>query len=227
MQDAETIYTRVATACARSNRDPKLVRVLGAIKKQSVESINAFITFCNARGERALIGENYVQEWSEKRASIRGDYECHFIGHLQSNKAKEAVELFSAVQSVDSVKLVSKLNDAAQNRGAVLPLFLQVNISEDEAKSGIDPRMVHELIAAVKGAPALILRGLMTIPKLYSDPQAARLDYRALAALAQNLENELNIPLELSMGMSDDFEIAIEEGATIVRIGSALFGARM
>lgn len=226
MKEAETIYARAAAACARVNRDPTSVRVLGACKKQRPETINTFIKYCNGRGERALLGENYVQEWADKRSQLHGEYEVHFIGHLQSNKAKDAAALFNAVESVDSFKLASKLSDAALSNKRTLAVFIQVNISDDSAKSGVPASECISLVQSLANLTNLTLQGLMTIPRLYEHGDAARSDYRALAALGHAVHEVTGQPCELSMGMSHDFEIAIEEGATIVRVGSALFGAR-
>lgn len=224
MKSAEAILDRVERACRSSGRGPGTVRLLGACKKQPAERINEFIRFMNDRNVRALIGENYVQEAREKRGLLEGDFELHCIGHLQSNKASDAAELFDCVQTVDSEKLARAIATRAVKAGKIVKIFIQVNVSDDGAKSGVSVAEAPVLAAAVSTMPGIKLEGLMTIPRLYESPSGARGDY----ALLRGLSAEMNLErCELSMGMSDDFEIAIEEGATIVRVGSALFGSRI
>ena len=228
MDRAQNIYTAIADVCSRIGRVPKEITLVGASKVQSPETVNEFIAFENAQGRIAHIGENYVQEWEKKASLIKGDYRVHCIGHLQSNKAKKAVELFTVIQSVDSIKLAEKLSQAAQSTSKIIEIFLQINISADEAKFGIGKDAVIELCKAVHALPSIQLMGLMTIPRLYEQKEEGRKDYKALAALSRKLPKEFFVDgkCELSMGMSDDFDIAIEEGATYIRVGSRLFGAR-
>lgn len=164
-------------------------------------------------------GENYVQEFEGKFPAVSQlpGARFHLIGHLQSNKSRKAAELFHCVQTVDSVKLARRLAEAA----ARLEVFLEVKLSEEDAKAGIDPRELPELVDAVRALPNLRLRGLMTMPPWSDDPEQARPYFRRLKQLAD--EHGL---AEMSMGMSHDFEAAIEEGSTMIRVGTALFGKR-
>ena len=176
-----------------------------------------------------VFGENRVQEFATKSDELRGlDAEFHLIGHLQSNKAAKAAELFHAVDSVDSLKLARRLNDAAQAVGKRLSVLIEVNVGGEEAKAGFAPESpeLAELISVAGELPALEIRGLMTIPPHTDDPEGARPYFRQLRALRDRLATE-EVPLpELSMGMSHDFEVAIEEGSTCVRVGTAIFGKR-
>ncbi|MEI6128095.1 MAG: YggS family pyridoxal phosphate-dependent enzyme, partial [Pseudomonadota bacterium] len=176
-----------------------------------------------------ILGENYMQEAREKIEALGKKVSWHFIGHLQSNKAKYAVELFDLIHSVDSLHLAESINKAAQQQNKIMPVLIQVNISGEESKHGLNPQTVCRLIRNVSALPHLTIRGLMTMPPLSESPEATRPYFTALRklrdeVLAQGLNN-LCLE-ELSMGMSSDFEVAIEEGATLVRIGTSLFGAR-
>ncbi len=183
-------------------------------------------------GQR-LFGENKVQEFADKANALAGltGAEFHMIGHLQSNKAARAVELFHALDSLDSVKLASRLNATAEAARRVLPVLIEINVGGEEAKSGVAPES-PELSEILNGAPAwpnLRIRGLMTVPPYTEDPEGARPYFRKLRALRDQLaaRNYSAISMdELSMGMSHDFEVAIEEGSTCVRIGTAIFGER-
>ncbi len=183
-------------------------------------------------GQR-LFGENKVQELANKVGKLRGleDAEFHMIGHLQSNKAAKAVELFHAIDSLDSTKLAARLNAAAEAVGKVLPVLIEINVGGEEAKSGVAPES-PELGEILNGAPAwshLRIRGLMTVPPYTEDPEDARPYFRKLRELRDQIaaRNYSGVSLdELSMGMSHDFEVAIEEGSTCVRIGTAIFGER-
>jgi pyridoxal phosphate enzyme (YggS family) len=208
------VRTRIARAADRARRDPAQILLLAVTKVFPAEAIqNAYDL-----GLREF-GENYVQEFEGKAPSVSGlaGARYHLIGHLQSNKAAKAAELFQVVQTVDSAKLARRLNDA----GRTLDIMLEVKLSDEEAKSGVDPDAVPELIEAVKQYPNLRLRGLMTMPPWSEDPEAPRGIFRKLRELA-----EAHGLTELSMGMSNDLETAIEEGSTCVRVGTALFGKR-
>ncbi len=183
-------------------------------------------------GQR-LFGENKVQEFADKASQLTSleDAEFHMIGHLQSNKAGKAVELFHALDSLDSVKLASRLNAAAEAARKILPVLMEINVGGEKAKSGVAPES-PELNEILNGAPAwphLRIRGLMTVPPYTEDPEGARPYFRKLRELRDQLaaRNYSAVSLEeLSMGMSHDFEVAIEEGSTCVRIGTAIFGER-
>jgi pyridoxal phosphate enzyme (YggS family) len=208
------VRARIERAAERSRRDPAGILLLAVTKIFPAEAIQE----AYALGLREF-GENYVQEFERKAPSLSGlaGASFHLIGHLQSNKAAKAAELFQVVQTVDSAKLARRLNDA----GRILDVMLEVKLSQEESKHGVDPVGVPALIEAVRGCPNLRLRGLMTMPPWSEDPEAPRAYFRTLRELAQ-----AHGLAELSMGMSNDLETAIEEGSTCVRVGTALFGKR-
>jgi len=180
-----------------------------------------------------VFGENRVQEFAGKASALRdlNEAEWHMIGHLQTNKAGKAVELFGAVDSVDSLRLAEKLNAAAEEHGKQIPALIEVNLGGEEAKSGValDSREFDELLQAAPRLPNLQFRGLMTIPPYTDDPQGARPFFQRLRRLRDAVAARRLPAVDLSvlsMGMSHDFEVAIEEGSTCVRVGTAIFGAR-
>jgi pyridoxal phosphate enzyme (YggS family) len=210
----EQVQARIANAAARAGRRPEDITLVAVTKVFPAPVIRDAYEL----GLRDF-GENYLQEFEDKYPQVRDltDARFHLIGHLQSNKAKRAAELFHCIQTVDSEKLARRLD--AVNRP--LDVMLEVKLSHEEAKSGADPSELAGLIAAVKGFANLSLRGLMTMPPWSDDPEVSRPYFRRLRALAR--EHGL---AQLSMGMSHDLEAAIEEGATHVRVGTALFGRR-
>jgi pyridoxal phosphate enzyme (YggS family) len=199
------------------------VRVVAVTKTVDPDRIRAAV----AAGFQ-LLGENRVQEAASKVDMIDG-VTWHLIGPLQSNKARRAVELFAVVQSLASLDLARRLDRlAAELRpDRPLPVLLQVNVAGDPTKAGFDPLAVERDLAAILDLPALRIDGLMTIGPLVADPEAARPTFVALRALSERLRSmDRRLGSELSMGMSDDFEVAVEEGATLVRVGRAIFGDR-
>ncbi len=168
-------------------------------------------------------GENYVQEFADKKPLLRDmpDARFHLIGHLQSNKARVAADLFQVIQTADSPKLLMRLETAARESDRQLDVTFEIKLGNEESKMGASPEEVPALLQAAEQCPHLRIRGLMTIPPWSEDPELSRPYFKQLALLAR----EHGLP-DLSMGMSGDFEVAIEEGATIIRIGTALFGAR-
>jgi hypothetical protein len=222
------IHERIARAAQRAGRNPEDIALMAVSKTQPPEKvIEAY-----AAGHR-LFGENRVQEFAEKFSalSVLKDAEFHMIGHLQSNKTAKAAEIFHAVDSVDSAKLAQRLNDAAAQNGKTLDVLVEINVGGEEAKSGVDADLT-ELEPIFLGAPQwphLRFRGLMTVPPFTEDPEGARPYFRKLREL-RDLLAARKFPAirlnELSMGMSHDFEVAIEEGSTCMRIGTAIFGAR-
>jgi len=219
-----TIMSRIAQAAIRSGRKPSDVKLLGAAKSQTADAIAAAI----AAGV-ALIGENYVQEAKQKKERIASSVEWHMIGHLQRNKAKAAVGLFDVIESLDSLELGKALDREGRERGKVIRVFVEVNLGGEESKSGIDKSELAAVLQGLAALPNLRIGGLMTVPPLRADPNDVRPYFRELRELREKL-TELRLPnvdlAELSMGMTHDYTIAIEEGATIVRIGTALFGPR-
>ena len=208
------VRERIARAAVGARRDPSGILLLAVTKVFPA----AIIRDAYALGLRDF-GENYVQEFEGKAPEL-GDLDgarFHLIGHLQSNKSKKASELFQVIQTVDSTKLARRLNEA----GRVLDVMLEVKLSEEQAKSGAAPEELPELIAGVRSCPNLRLLGLMTMPPWTEDAEASRRYFRSLRELVERHGLE-----QLSMGMSHDLEVAIEEGATCIRVGTALFGKR-
>jgi pyridoxal phosphate enzyme (YggS family) len=208
------VRERIIRAADRAGRDPAGILLLAVAKRFPASAIREAWDL----GLRDF-GENYVQELENKAPELAGlaGLRFHLIGHLQSNKARKAAELFQMVQTVDSPRLARRLEE----QGRSLDVMLEVKLSAEQAKSGADPAALPELIAAVRACPNLRLRGLMTMPPWSDDPEASRPFFRQLRELAAR--HGLS---ELSMGMSHDLETAIEEGATCVRVGTALFGER-
>ena len=222
------IHDRIARAAHRAGRDTSEVALMAVSKTLPAEQI---IEAYEA-GQR-LFGENRVQEFAEKVGALASlpDAEFHMIGHLQSNKAMKAAEIFHAVDSLHSAKLAEKLNAAAGILGKTLDILIEINVGGEEAKSGLAPDS-PDLENILTGAPSwqrLRIRGLMTVPPFTDDPEGARAYFRQLRELRDQLAVR-NLPAVdfnvLSMGMSHDFEVAIEEGSTCVRIGTAIFGER-
>jgi PLP dependent protein len=208
------VRQRIFRAAGRAQRDPHEILLLAVSKVFPAQVIREAYEL----GLRHF-GENYVQEFEGKAPSVADlhDVRFHLIGHLQSNKTRKAAELFHAIQTVDSPKLAQRLEET----GRPLEVMLEVKLSEEDAKSGVNPSDLPELIAAVRECPHLTLTGLMTMPPWSNDPEAARPYFRRLRDLGQ--QHGVH---GLSMGMSHDLEAAIEEGSTCVRVGTALFGER-
>jgi hypothetical protein len=227
-EDLCKIRERIASATRRANRYATNIRLMAVSKTFPPEAI---LEAYNA-GQR-LFGENRVQEFADKAGALASlkDAEFHMIGHLQSNKAAKAVELFRAIDSVDTAKLASRLNAAAESAGKVLPVLIEINIGGEEAKTGVAPDSAElsEILNSAPAWPHIRIRGLMTVPPYTEDPEGARPYFRKLRELRDQLAAR-NLPGlsfdELSMGMSHDFEVAIEEGSTCVRVGTAIFGER-
>jgi pyridoxal phosphate enzyme (YggS family) len=174
-----------------------------------------------------IFGENRVQEARQKIPMCSSELEWHMIGHLQTNKVRDAVRLFSMIHSVDSLKLIRSINDACGLTGNAMPVCLQVNVSGESSKYGLSPEDVPAVLQESKGLINVDITGLMTIPPFASEPEDVRPFFRRLRELRDQWQDECGIPLrELSMGMSNDFDVAVEEGATWVRLGSILFGER-
>ncbi len=221
------VRERVATAAKRAGRSESQsdVALMAVCKTFPADAIRE----AYAAGQR-LFGENRVQEFGEKAPKVADltGLEMHLIGHLQSNKASKAAELFQAVDSVDSLKLAERLNVAAEKLGKKLPVLIEVNVGGEEAKSGVGASV--DEIGVILSEPTLAnleFRGLMTVPPYTEDPEGARPYFRKLRELRDQVAAQQGIRLDvLSMGMSHDFEVAIEEGSTCVRVGTAIFGMR-
>jgi PLP dependent protein len=227
-QNLAQVRERIAVAAGRAGRRPEDVALMAVSKTFPAERIREAYD----AGLR-LFGENRVQEFAGKTDSLRDlhNAEWHLIGHLQTNKAGKAVELFAAVDSVDSLRLAQKLNASAQQLGKKLKVLIEINVGGEAAKSGVAPdsRELEELLLAARELEHLEFRGLMTVPPFTDDPQQARPYFRKLHELRDQIAARKLPAVDmnaLSMGMSHDFEVAIEEGSTCVRVGTAIFGKR-
>ncbi len=216
------VTERIHAACQRSGRDPHQIELLAVTKTVPPPYIRA----AAAHGI-TLMGENRVQEaWSKREALADLPVTWHFIGHLQSNKVKRALALFEVIQSVDSLNLGQEIDRSAAASTRIVPVFMEVNTSGEASKYGIDPETAESLAHALARLPHLRLSGLMTIGALTTDIARIRSCFIALRRLQERL-NASGLSIDhLSMGMSDDYEIAVEEGATLIRLGRALFGER-
>ncbi|HEX5235273.1 MAG TPA: YggS family pyridoxal phosphate-dependent enzyme [Silvibacterium sp.] len=220
-----SVEERIAAACRRAGRSRESVRLMAVSKTHPAAAIREA-----AEAGVALFGENRVQEFEAKRAELPDGIEVHLIGHLQTNKVAKAAGIFSGIDTVDSLRLLERLHDSAKQLGRQLSVLLEVKVSGEEAKTGFDPAG-SELRQTLERAADMMhveLRGLMTVASFDENPETARASFRRLRELRDELARQYaNVDLhELSMGMSGDFEIAIEEGSTLVRVGTALFGAR-
>ena len=219
------IQERIRAAARASRRDPEMIRLVAVSKTVAAERIRPAIE----AGVR-ILGENYIQEAGEKiEALAEQPVAWHFIGHLQSNKAKFAVRWFDLIHTVDSVKLAREIDKQAARLGKVQDVLVQVNLGGEASKAGVSPEVTETLLHSLSKLENLSVKGLMTIPPYFEAPETVRPYFRSLADLRAHLA-EKSIPRihleELSMGMTGDFEAAIAEGATLVRIGSAIFGER-
>jgi pyridoxal phosphate enzyme (YggS family) len=221
-ENLDAIQQRIRTACERAGREPGSVTLLAVTKGQPPEVVSAA-----ARLGQVLFGENKVQEARAKIPLCPGNLRWHFIGHLQSNKCRDAVELFEMIQSVDSLSLAREISKRAEAAARKVPVMLEVNVAGEASKFGYAPEKLLAEIKELNALPRLEIQGLMTVPPWSAEPEKARPHFRRLRGLKADSQQILGASLpHLSMGMSGDFEIAIEEGATLVRIGTALFGPR-
>lgn len=220
----QQINERIAAACARAGRDPREVRLVAVSKTKPAADIEAAL----AAGQ-TLFGESYVQEFTGKAEQVTGPVQWHFIGALQSNKVKYLRGRVALIHSVDRLSLAQEIDRQWARLDRPAEILLQVNLGGEASKSGTDEAGLVELARQVSALEHLRVRGLMTLPPWAEDPEEVRPHFRRLAELAARLR-ELDLPRqemgELSMGMSHDFEVAVEEGATLVRVGTAIFGER-
>ena len=215
------VIERIENAAQRTGRDSseiKLVAVSKTVESARIrEAIEAGVS---------ILGENYIQEAQKKIEEIGRPVAWHFIGHLQSNKAKYAVRLFDMIHSLDSLPLAEELNQRAKQAGRITKVMIELNLSQETTKFGADKERLFNLVKGIRDLSNLSLEGLMTMPPYFDSPEMSRPYYIELRGLKEEMVRE-GIPIkELSMGMSNDFEIAIEEGATYVRVGTAIFGSR-
>jgi pyridoxal phosphate enzyme (YggS family) len=215
------VNERINQAAYRVGRDPNEIKLVAVSKTVEPARIIEAI-----EGGVSILGENYVQEAQKKIEEIKQHVAWHFIGHLQSNKAKYAVHLFDVIHSIDSLPLAEELNRKATQANRMIKVMIEVNLSKEATKFGTDEEKLILLAQGILGLSSLSLEGLMTMPPYFDQQEMSRPYYIALRGLKEKLLKE-GIPLkELSMGMSNDFEIAVEEGATYVRVGTAIFGPR-
>lgn len=218
----DAVIERMAQACARCGRDPSSVQLIAVSKTYEAETIRAAAE-CGLR----VFGESKVQEAKAKIPLCPGNLTWHMIGHLQRNKVGMAVELFDRIHSVDSQRLLEAVDHASSESGKTMPVLLEVNVSGEASKFGLPPEDVPAVLTAANGLNHVTVVGLMTMPPFTDEPEKARAHFRKLRELRDQWRDELGFGLEeLSMGMSHDFEVAIEEGATWVRVGTAIFGER-
>lgn len=220
-----SIKERIRDGCARAGRNPDEVRIVGVTKTVTIERVRAGVL-----AGVGILGENYVQEARPKVEALSDlPVSWHFIGHLQSNKAKTALRCFDCIHSLDRPSLARELDRQARRLGRPIPVLIQVNLGDEDTKSGTTPGEAMDLFHLADRMEGLSLKGLMALPPYFDDPQEVRPHFSHLRQLLERLRNEASRPeefTELSMGMSHDFEVAVEEGATLVRIGTALFGER-
>ena len=218
------VRERIDLAAQRSGRSPERVRLVAVSKTVDPERVRQAI-----EAGAKILGENYVQEAQKKIEVLGHEVAWHFIGHLQANKAKAAAGLFDCIHSVDSLSLAQELGRRAKLRGKVLPVLLQVNVSGEVTKFGAQEKETFLLAEKLSATDGIEVKGLMTMPPFFEDPEASRPYFAELRKLGERLGRQ-KIPRismeELSMGMSNDFEVAVEEGATLVRVGTAIFGPR-
>lgn len=222
--NCRVVLDSIAEAALRANRNVVEIKLLAAAKTQTADAIRAV-----ARAGIRLVGENYVQEARAKKREIDAELEWHMIGHLQRNKAKSAVEIFDVIESLDSLELARELDKQGRQHGRKLRAFIEVNLTDEASKFGLNKDKALALLIAIGELSHLQIEGLMTIPPFSEKPEDVRPYFRQLRELQEKLSAERlpNVELkELSMGMTHDYTVAIEEGATIVRVGTALFGPR-
>lgn len=216
------IRTRIEKACGRAGRDPASVTLLAVTKGMPPEVVRQ-----GAEAGLTLVGENKIQEAKAKIPLCSGRLHWHFIGHLQSNKCRDAIHFFEMIQSVDSLALALELQKWADKQAKTMPVLLEINLAGESTKFGFKPDQMLADLEAINACPRLEVHGLMTIAPWSPDPEKVRPIFRKLRELRSECEQTLGAPLpHLSMGMSGDFEVAIQEGATLVRLGTALFGPR-
>ena len=222
-ENLNLIRQRIAAACARAGRAEDSVTLLAVSKSHPPETIRAAVD-CG----QMLFGENKIQEPKAKIPLCSSKARWQFIGHLQSNKVRDAVELFEMIQGVDSLAIAKEISKRAEQAAKTMPILLEVNVAGEGSKFGYAPEQLLAELNELNALPRIEIHGLMAIPPYTPVPEKARPYFQKLRALKDECEKILGAPLpQLSMGMSGDFEVAIEEGSTIVRVGTALFGERL
>lgn len=224
------VMEKIEAACLRSGRSPDEITLVAVSKKQQIERIQELLEITQRLSHTLILGENYVQEFKLKRLALPG-VETHLIGPLQRNKVRDALKLFDVIESVHNEELLLALQKEATQQNRSLSIYLQVNISSDDNKAGFEPEALMSLLAKWSYSN-LELKGLMTITRYFEVAEEVRPFYRAMRELRESIMTKFpqlwtQCPCRLSMGMSHDFQVAIEEGADLVRVGTALFGERI
>jgi len=218
----EIINEKIKKAALRASRNPEKIKLVAVTKTATIEQIIEAIS----AGVK-IIGENKVQEAKEKYQILSADIEWHLVGHLQTNKVKYAIEIFDLIHSVDSIKLAKEIDRRSQQFGMITNVLVEVNVSGEETKYGIKPEEVEPFLKEISEFSRIKVRGLMTIAPIAEDQEEVRPYFRKLRELSEEIKSQhiKNVKMDyLSMGMTEDFEVAIEEGANIVRIGRGIFG---
>lgn len=221
-ENLDHIQSRINATCERVARDPADVLLLAVSKGHPVAAIEEA-----AAAGLTIFGESKIQEAKTKIPQCPGHLRYQMIGHLQTNKCKDAVQLFELIQSVDSLHLATEINKRCEQAAKTIPVLLEINVAGESSKFGYSPDKMLAELNELNALPRIEIHGLMTIAPYVAEPEKVRPYFRRLRELKQTCEDKLGAPLpQLSMGMSGDFEIGIEEGATIVRVGTSLFGKR-
>ncbi|MCP3944482.1 MAG: YggS family pyridoxal phosphate-dependent enzyme [Desulfobacteraceae bacterium] len=222
-ENIDAIQKQINKTALACGRDPETITLIGVSKRKSAETVLAALEAGSTH-----LGENYIQEAVDKIDTLGKDLACwHFIGHLQSNKAKFAVQYFDYIHTVDKVKLAREINKQAAKIGKIQKIFLQINIAQEDTKSGACAQQAVFLARQFSQFENLSLDGLMCMPPYFSDPKNARIYFKKLARIQGEIRAAgMDNLTHLSMGMSNDFKVAIEEGSTMVRVGTAIFGGR-
>ena len=220
-ENLEKVQTTVSEYCLKADRDPSSVKILPVTKVQPLEKLQALYDL----GERAF-GENRVQELNDKAPLLPNDIEWHLIGSLQSNKVRQALKFATWIHSVDSIKLINRIERIAGEESLKPNIFLQVNVTEEAQKGGFSPDEIEEAVSLATGCQNLTLKGLMTMGKAGVGEEETRASFNRLKQLQKELQTSYPELKEISMGMSGDFPLAILEGATYIRVGSLILGAR-
>ena len=218
------VEDNIAKACARAGRDRSEVTLIAVSKTKPVEMLQEIYD----EGVRTF-GENKVQEICEKYEQLPSDIKWHMIGHLQRNKVKQVIDKAALIHSVDSYRLAQEISVQAQKKNICMPILVEVNIAQEESKFGISADDTIQLVEEIAALPNLEIKGLMTIAPFVTDPEENRTYFRQIKQLSVDIKNKNidNVSMDvLSMGMTGDYEVAIEEGATMVRVGTGIFGAR-
>jgi pyridoxal phosphate enzyme (YggS family) len=223
-ENIKDVWSRIERAAAKTRRGKEDIKLVAVTKTVEVERIKDAISY-----GIGIIGENRVQEAESKLDQITEKVEKHLVGHLQTNKAKKAVDLFDFIQSVDSLRIAQEISRRASQKGSLMPVLVEVNTSGEETKFGIEPDQVLPLMESISDLEGIRIKGLMTIGLFSDDPEDTRPCFRRLKAIFDQLKEDSipNVEMTyLSMGMTSDFEVAIQEGSNMVRVGTAIFGAR-